>query len=325
MKRVAVIGEGAWGTAISSVLTINGHHVQLWCHDAQVAEEINNSHTNTRYAWGIPLPNSITAYTDIKLALDQIDYVCISTPLTFFRTVVSTCAPHNKPHIPWLCLSKGIEHDTCMLPSQIVRGILGSNTPVAALSGPSFAREVLDAKLTAVEVAANNPIRAQEIANLFACAYFKTFINTDVLGIQLGGALKNAVCLLLGIAQGRGYADNTMALVFTRAWQDMRHVALTLGAQPETLLGLSGIGDLILTYTGQHSRNVALGRAIGKGKQWHKNMIDPEFTCEGVNTAQTIAQIAQKQNLDVPFLANLPALLNGTVCIDDLVNQLANN
>lgn len=324
MKRIAVIGEGAWGTAMSCVLADAGHEVNLWAHDQQTAHEINEKHTNSRYAPGFKLPTSITAQTDISQTLANASHAFVSTPLPYLRTVVHSCQPYNRTDLVWVCLSKGLEQNTLMLPSHIVQDVLGQHIQTAVLSGPSFAKEVLEKKLTAVIVASDTAGLTNNVMHLVTGPYFRTCASDDVIGVQLGGALKNAICVLLGLAQGHGYADNTIALIFTRAWQEMHMLARALGAREDTLSDLSGIGDLMLTYTGHHSRNVAIGRLIGKSADARHAMAQQHAaTCEGLNTIVAIVQMAQKHNLTLPVFTGLHAILFENQSIDGLVNKLA--
>ena len=312
MKSVGVIGEGAWGTAISSVLADNGCEVALWCHDAAVAVQINNEHRNDRYMPGFVLSDYIVAHEDLSLVLDN-DLIFISTPMKYFRNVVEQCKKYYRSEQQWVVLSKGIENDTLLLPSQILMELLSSQIKCSVLGGPSFAQEVMGKKLTGVNIAAIQQSFTTELVQIIQNNYFRTFPINDLIGIQTGGALKNVLAFLMGMVDGLGYSDDTRALFFTHGWQEMLVVAQSLGAQQETLLGLAGIGDVFLTVTGRYSRNVLVGKAFGEGKSLDHILKETGYIPEGINTIKTVEQIIQKNRLTLPlFDALYNIVYNGT-------------
>lgn len=309
MKFIGVIGEGAWGAAVARVLADNGHQVRLWCHDEQVAQQINREHVNRIYMPAFDLPKTIVAETELTRVLHDCDVIFISTPTAFFRGVVSQCKPFYTKNQLWVILSKGIENESLCVPSQILQEILDPTIAFAVLGGPSFAQEVMARKLTGVMVAADQEEIARKIAKIVANNYFRVTMSTDVLGVQLGGALKNVGALLMGVAQGAGFSDNTRALLFTRCWQELNVLAHVLGAQVATLADLAGIGDLFLTVLGGYSRNLALGKSIGAGVPTRYHATDVCVLPEGINTIKSVKQLVEKNNLCAPLCCALYAII----------------
>lgn len=316
--NVTVIGGGAWGTAMACVLAENKHTVSVWCHEPDTAREINEQHINTRYMPNQPLPETIQAHTDLKSAIAQNTWVFISTPTQFLRTIANQCKPFYNQNQVWVSLSKGIENDTILLPSDILAQELDEHIKFAVLSGPSFAHDVIQKKLTGVIVAAVDDSIAYNTTLLVKTSYFLPFICNDVPGVQLGGALKNVVALLMGVAQGIDTAANTKALLFTQAWQEMLLVARALGGRIDTLIDLSGIGDLFLTVTNQQSKNFQIGTAIGRGEKL-KTIIDKAgYVPEGVNTLQSIKQIIEQYQLQLTLFATLDQIFHEEVAPQQL-------
>lgn len=319
MKPIAVIGEGAWGTAIAHVLADAGHEVVLWCCDGAVAHEINEHHTNTRYMPGCTLPLAISACTDVAALVKKSEYIFISTPTIFFRTVVLQAQAASHPSQCWVVLSKGIENDTLFVPSQILADVLGADMPCVVLGGPSFAHDVIKRQLTGVMIGASKPAVAQRVAQLVATPYFYPFVGDDAVGIQLGGALKNALALLMGIASGAGYCDNTRALLFTRGWQEMIELAVRCGARRDTLYDLAGIGDLFLTVSGGHSRNLSVGMQLGKGRALGQILGSMCHVSEGVNTTKAIKQLIDMHQLSLPLFETLYSIMFESAQCDRLL------
>jgi len=323
MKRVGVIGEGAWGIAISSVLADNGYQVNLWCYDKQIAKQINQDHLNERYMPGFVLSPHIVGLVDLKYVA-SLDWVFISTPIKYFRQIVEQCKPYYRMNQRWIILSKGIENGTLMLPSQILAQVLSARIHFAVLGGPSFAKEVMKKQLTGINISATDQSIADDLSVFIKNEYFRPFIINDVLGIQLGGALKNVIAIIMGITDGIKCGDNTKALLFTRGWQEMVALAEALGAQHKTLLGLSGIGDLFLTVTGRYSRNLVVGKALGEGKKLETVLKETGYIPEGINTIKTVKQIIQKYQLSLQLFDTLHAIIFEGVPLKELVRVVVN-
>lgn len=310
MMRVAVIGEGAWGTAIASVLVHNGHAVKLWCYDAAVFQSIEKERCNTRYMPQVVLADTITATTSLDDALDGAQWIFVSTPVSFLRGVMQQCAPSYNVKQGWVFLCKGIENDTGALPLAVAQEILAPDMRVAILAGPSFAVEVAKQQLTGVVVASQDQECAQQAACLLANDYMRIVTSDDVIGVQCGGAFKNAMAVLIGVAQGIGWGDNTRALLLTYGWQEVITLAIRLGAKRETLMGLAGMGDLFLTLTGHHSKNFFVGCELGRGRLLASIVQEMGYVPEGVNTLKTIWQLKQRYGLTLPLFERLYAVVH---------------
>lgn len=310
MISVAVLGEGAWGTAIASVLAHNGNAVRLWCHDSSVVESIKKTRINDRYMPQIILADAIQPTTSLHEAIGGAQWIFVSTPVSFVRTVVQQCMKSCVDTQRWIMLCKGIENDTGLLPVAIIHDVLTPDVCVAVLAGPSFATEVVTHKLTGVVVAAADQDLAHQAACLVANDYMRAVVSSDVIGVQCGGAFKNAMAVLIGIAQGSGWADNTRALLLTYGWQEIIQLATCLGARRETLMGLAGMGDLFLTLTGHHSKNFSVGCALGSGRLLVDIVRETGYMPEGANTIKTLKQLQQRHALTLPLFERLYAVVH---------------
>ncbi len=309
MKPIAILGEGAWGTAIASVLAHNGYPVRLWCHDASIATQITRDHCNDRYMPMQPIHQLIIATPSLQEAVTDAAHIFISTPVEFFRQIVMQSRPWVQPSQPLVVLSKGIENETCALPAQIIAQVLGASTPCAVVAGPSFAKEVMTKQLTGVSVAAVDQQLAKAVAGLLECHYIRPFLTDDVIGVQCGGAFKNVMAVMIGIAEGAGFSDNTKALLLTRGWRDVLALSAVLGARSETLSGLAGIGDLFLTLTGRYSKNLDVGHRLGQGVPLHTIIEQTGYIPEGVNTIKAVRQFLARQEMSLPLLEHLFAVV----------------
>lgn len=265
MKTVAVLGDGIFGTAIACLLVDAGFNVNLWCHNANVAEAIAQNNINEQYLPGVVLSNAITPMTDIAQALTGVTWVFEVVPVKHLREVLIKCSEHYRDDMTWVILSKGIEQETLMLPSHIIDDVFGVEVRKAVLAGPSFAHELAGKKQTAMVIASDNENVARELQNMIKVPYLITTLSDDMLGVQLGGALKNVITLGVGMLDGAGFGDNIKALFFTQGLHEIAALANVIGALPETIFGLSGIGDLALSSFGGASRNLSVGKRLGAG------------------------------------------------------------
>jgi glycerol-3-phosphate dehydrogenase (NAD(P)+) len=303
MKFIAVIGEGAWGMAMSSVIAHNGYNVRLWCHDAKVASQLNAEHKNERYMPHQVFSPRIFASTSIEDVVKDAEWVFISTPVKFLRSVVTQCQAFYTKEQRWVVLSKGIECDSLQLPFQVLVDVLGNSLQYAVLGGPSFARDVVNKDLVGVVIGGSNNRVAHEVKFIVGNEYFVPCVMDDLSGIQLGGALKNVAAIIMGCVAG--YAESTRAFIFVRVWQEMCMLARVLGARQETLCGLAGIGDLFLTVSGSASRNLKTGKLLAQGKKIDEIERDLEGVSEGLNTVRAVYKIIQMHDLRLPFLQGL--------------------
>lgn len=317
MKPITVLGGGAWGTAVATLLATNGHRVTIWCYEPDVVETINKQHKNERYLPDVELAPTICATTNLKEALAESDIICEAVPVAFLRKVLNEAKEYIHCGHRWIVLSKGIEQETLLLPTQIIDVVCGNNPEKAVLSGPSFARDLGQQMVTAVIIATNHVDYCKELQCLFKNNFFRPYISTDMIGVQVGGALKNVMALGIGFLDGAGYTDNAKAFIFTRGLQEMMLCAAALGGKKETLVGLAGVGDLFLTAMGQSSRNHRLGVRLGQGVSREAVFKELGTIPESVNTIMSTHQLMLRYNLDLPVLDGLYQLINGTQTLDE--------
>jgi glycerol-3-phosphate dehydrogenase (NAD(P)+) len=311
MSKVAVIGAGSWGTALSIVLADNGCQVALYSRRDEQVYEINELRTNTKYLPHVKLPDGIMASSSLAKVLDNAQYVLIVLPTAAIRETLREMNNYIQARPLFIHSAKGLEPDTHKrisemiaeeVPSEKRRGIL-------VLSGPSHAEEVSRRAPTTVAVAGENLKQAEEVQNLFFNRYFRVYTNSDVLGVELGGALKNIIALGAGLSDGLGFGDNAKAALMTRGLAEITRLGVDLGAHPLTFSGLTGLGDLIVTCTSRHSRNWRCGYALGKGEPLHQVLSNMGMVVEGVDTTKAAFQIAQTRNVEMPITQELYQVL----------------
>lgn len=306
--RCAVIGAGAWGTAIADLLARNGHQVRLWAYEPDVAESINGRHENTRFLAGHKLAPTLTADNDLGGVLGEAELVAVATPSQVLRSIMVLARPALDAKAPVVIASKGIERGTLALMTDVAEQELPENT-VVALSGPSFAAEVASCQPTAVVAASASVVAAELTQRALSSAYFRVYTHTDVIGVELGGALKNVMAVATGIAEGLGLGFNARAALITRGLAEMTRLGMALGAEQGTFAGLAGLGDLVLTCTGSLSRNRAVGVELGKGKSLEDALKKRETVAEGVVTAQSARELAAKLGVEMPIVDTVNRVL----------------
>ncbi|UVK42481.1 NAD(P)H-dependent glycerol-3-phosphate dehydrogenase [Mesorhizobium sp. AR07] len=313
--RVSVLGGGAWGTALALAMLRAGHSVRLFARDPDTVASIGQGE-NPRYLPGIAIAPGIAATSDIKTALTGADCVLAVTPAQSLRATLAAAKDHMPADIPLVLCAKGIERDTGALLSAIAEEILPRN-PVAALSGPSFATDVARGLPTAVVVAARDAALAADLAARFSAENLRCYSSDDLIGVEIGGALKNVFAIAAGAVTGAGLGASAQAAMVTRGFVELRRIGAAFDARPETLMGLSGLGDLLLTCSSAQSRNFAYGLALGQGKPLAGLPL-----AEGVPTAAIAARIAIERNIDAPIIAAVAAILDGTITIRQAVTAL---
>ena len=300
--RCAVVGAGAWGTALADVLARNGHETLLWARESDVADSIASDHENRRFLAGARLHESLGASSDLAHVLStQPELVVFAPPSQVLRRMVSDCRPLLERSTIAVVASKGIELDTFALMTTVVESELDGN-PVVALSGPSFAAEVAARQPTAIVAASVDADAAVVTQQAFSASEFRVYTNDDVTGVELGGSLKNVMAVATGICEGLGLGFNTRAALITRGLAEMTRLGARLGARPETFAGLAGIGDLVLTCTGSLSRNRALGAEIGRGRTLDEALAGKETVAEGVITTRSTFALAQREGVEMPIV-----------------------
>ena len=313
--RVAVLGGGAWGTALALSMLRAGHAVRLWARDEKTVAAINSGE-NPRYLPGIALDPGIEATADMAAALADADCVLAVTPAQSLRGVLACARPLMPDGAPLVLCAKGIERETGALLSTIAADILPAN-PIAALSGPSFAADVARGLPTAVVVAARGEELAADLAARFSAENLRCYSSDDLTGVEIGGALKNVFAIAAGAVTGAGLGASAQAAMVTRGFVELRRIGAALGAKPETLMGLSGLGDLLLTCSSAQSRNFAYGLALGRREELAGRPL-----AEGVPTAAIAARIAADHAIDAPIISAVASILEGTLTIGEAVSML---
>jgi glycerol-3-phosphate dehydrogenase (NAD(P)+) len=299
--RCAVVGAGAWGTALADLLATNGCDVRLWALEPDVAEAINTRHENSRFLAGSALAPSLTATNDLNDALFAARLVVYAVPSAHLRAVARAGARSVERGAVLAVATKGIEQRTLALMTDVLDGEVGDH-PVVALSGPSFAAEVAARQPTAVVAASRDVVAAQQVQETLSSACFRVYTHDDVVGVELGGSLKNVMAVATGIAEGVGLGFNSRAALITRGLAEMTRLGVALGAEAGTFAGLAGIGDLVLTCTGALSRNRAVGVAVGRGATLEQALAGKETVAEGVATARSARELAQRHGVEMPIV-----------------------
>lgn len=326
MTNFSVIGSGSWGTALASVLANNNCSVSMWSHSDEVAEEITTKHTNKRYLPNSSLPKGITCTTSIKEALKDSNLILITVPSKAMREVAKKIAPLIKEDTIIIHASKGLETSTSKRMTEVLEEEMPKETHqnISVLSGPSHAEEVIDKKPTTVSISSKNNEIAKKIQKIFSNDYFRVYTNNDIIGVELGGTLKNVVAIGAGICDGLHFGDNAKAALLTRSIVEIIRFGTFFGAKPETFYGLTGLGDLIVTGTSVHSRNWKLGNLIAKGKSVEEAVDSLGMVAEGVNTSKVIYRISKEKEIDMPIFNTIHEILFAYKKPNDGVLELMN-
>jgi len=321
MKRIGIIGAGAWGTALATVACRAGLDVTLQAREADVVDAINTDHENTLYLPGATLDPAIRATTDIAEAAEGAEAIILAAPAQFLRPVMEAMKQMLAPGVPVVICAKGIEQETGSLMSEIAAQVL-PETPVAVLSGPTFAAEVARDLPTAVTLATSDEPLGLQLSGALGTPRFRTYRSDDVIGAQIGGAVKNVLAIGCGIVEGRSLGDNARAALITRGLAEIVRLGLAKGGRPETLMGLCGIGDLVLTCNAMQSRNFSLGVALGKGEALADILGGRTSVAEGVFSAASVSQLARELGVDMPICLAVDGILNHFADIDATIEGL---
>ncbi len=311
MTRYAVVGAGSWGTTLANMLCERGEEVVLWAYEPEVAEAINRRHRNDLYLPDAPLLPSVTASTDLGAALSGAAVVVSAAPSHAVRKVLAQAAPclarGGKALV--VSASKGLEPGTRRRPTEILEEVLPAGTAIAALSGPTFAREVYERQPTAAVTAAADQATAARAQAAMGAPYFRLYTNDDVVGVELAGALKNVVAIAAGILDGLGLGSNSRAALITRGLAEITRLGVAMGAKAATFAGLAGMGDLVLTATGPLSRNRSLGVEIGKGRTLEEVLARRLSVAEGVGTARAAMELGKQTGVELPITREVVSVL----------------
>jgi glycerol-3-phosphate dehydrogenase (NAD(P)+) len=306
---ISVLGAGSWGTALTILLARNGHKVKLWDRDSQHIHALNNDRVNQRYLPGIPLPENVQAVSDLEDALTDTSFTLSVVPSSGFREVLKKTSSIVNPSLNFIWASKGLEPGTGKFLHEVVTEELADDANIAVLSGPSFATEVAKGLPTAVTVASENIEYANTVAKLFHCPSFRAYTSDDLIGVELGGSIKNVLAIAAGISDGLGYGANARAALITRGLAEIMRLGTRLGGKRETFMGLAGVGDLVLTCTDDQSRNRRLGLALGRGVALDKAVKDIGQAVEGLHTARELDTMAERLGVDMPITHQVKRVL----------------
>ncbi len=321
MSKVAFVGGGSFGTALAVLLSKKGEECTIWCHRQSSVDEINNKRENERYLKGIKIPDSITAYSDLKEAVEGADVIVLSVPSKAIREVSKKVASLLKGHEIIVTVAKGIEKQTLKRMSEIIEDEI-KNHPIVVLSGPSHAEEVARDIPTTVTAASKDMEAARKIQKLFSNNSFRVYTNSDLIGVEIGGAFKNIIALAAGISDGIGYGDNTKAALMTRGMSEIIRVGTKLSGRPDTFYGLTGMGDLIVTCTSMHSRNRRAGILIGSGMTAEEAVKEIGMVVEGIEAVKAFYELKCQTNVDMPITAALYEVLFSGSNPKDKVTEL---
>lgn len=315
--KLGVIGAGAWGTALAQLAAARGDDVRLWAREAEVVDAVNRAHENTAFLPGIPLSPAVVATGDLGELQDR-EALLVAAPAQHLRRVLADVPAGATPLI--LC-AKGIEAETCLLMSEVAADV-HPGAPIAVLSGPTFAHEVAAGLPTAVTLAAADQALGQALAQRLAAPHFRPYLSDDVIGAEVGGAVKNVLAIACGVVEGRLLGQNARAALISRGFAEMTRFGLAKGARRETLAGLSGLGDLVLTCSSVSSRNFSLGKAIGEGQAAADLLRDRRTVAEGAFTAPVLQKAARAAGVDMPVVDAVCALLGGQVEVGQVIGEL---
>lgn len=304
MKNVTVIGAGSFGTALALVLDTAGNNVQIWAREERIADSINNRHINPGYLTDVELPESIEAYNDLEQCLKGQDMVVFATPSHTLRDVAAKLRPCLDGHEILVTVSKGIENKTFKTMSQVLVEVMEGITfedNIGVLYGPSHAEEVIKMKPTTIVASAYSTRTARIIQETFLTPMFRVYVNNDIMGVEIGGSVKNIMAIAAGIVDGAELGDNAKAALITRGLHEMRRMGLRLGAHADTFAGLTGMGDLIVTCTSSHSRNRSVGYRIGQGEKLDDIIESMNMVAEGIKTTKSVRDWSKENGVEMPI------------------------
>jgi len=327
MMQIGVIGAGSWGTTLADLLASKGFPVTLWAFESDLVERMQATHENDLYLPGFTLSDNLTFTNDVAAAVGGKGLVLFVPPSQVLRILLQQALPHFSEDVIIVSASKGVENNSLLPMSDIFNQLLPVTlkTRTAFLSGPSFAKEVAKRMPTAVSVAATDTDLAEQVQQIFSTEVFRVYTNSDVIGVELGGALKNVIALAAGVSDGLGYGYNTRAALITRGLAEMTRIGVAMGAEPLTFAGLAGMGDLVLTCTGDLSRNRSVGFELGRGRNLDEILNEMNMIAEGVKTTLSAYQLSCKLGVEAPLIEQMHEILynnkEARQAVDDLMGR----
>ncbi len=318
--HVAVLGAGSWGTTVAS-LACGRNKVVLWARDPELAAEITEEHTNSRYLAGFQLPETLRATSDIGEAVHDADVVVVGVPSHGFRETIVQARPNVRPWIPIVSLTKGFEQGTLLRMTEVIKEVFPGH-PAAALTGPNLAKEIMSGQAAASVIATEDLQVAAALQQVLSRGLLRIYLNHDVIGCEVGGALKNVVAIATGIAQGLSVGDNTRAAVMTRGLAELSRLGVAMGGEPATMAGLAGMGDLIATCISPQSRNRYVGEQLGLGRPLGEILAEMKMVAEGVKTAATAVQLGERHGVTMTICETINGVITGRISAQDAYHGL---
>ncbi len=321
MKNIAVLGAGAWGTALAQIIACNNINVNLWVREPELVKDIKTKHKNTLFLPDILLHENIIPTNDPVKAITGVQAVLLAVPAQHLRTICKLLTSAWIPGLPAVICAKGIEQNTGSLLSEMIQEVL-PQAEIAVLSGPTFAQEAAMNKPTALTLACKDENVAKKIVETIGTQTFRPYYCADIIGVQIGGAVKNVMAIAAGIVAGKQLGDNARAALITRGLAEIARLAIALGGQGQTLMGLSGLGDLVLTANSTQSRNFSVGLELGKGRKLADILAEKRTVAEGVFTTQAVLERAAKAGVEMPICEGLNKIMNENVSVDSVIQSL---
>ncbi len=314
--QISVLGAGSWGTTVASILTRRDHDTLIWARNPDTAREIDTEHRNSAYLADFDLPERLRATSDLERASRHAELLVVGVPSSAFRQTLDDAKPWLPPWIPVVSLSKGLEQGSLLRMTEVIKDVLPGH-PAAALTGPNLAKEIMGGMAAASVVATEDLTVATALQSVISRQMLRVYINHDVIGCEIGGALKNVVAIATGIAQGLGVGDNTRAAVITRGLSELTTLAEALGGEARTLAGLAGMGDLVATCISPHSRNRHVGEELGKGRKLDDILAEMNMVAEGVKTAKSAVILGDRFGLPMPIARTIDKVVTGELTAVD--------
>lgn len=324
MKRITIIGGGNWGTALSIILARQGHPVRLWAYEKEVVESINQRHENSLFLEGVPIPETVTASGSFDEVLVDAEVVIGVMPSHHARRLYQQMLPGIRDEMIFISATKGIEEDSFMRMSEVFREVVSGKAKArfAVLSGPTFAREIARGDPAAVVIASEDEGAARLVQGEFSSRQLRLYRNSDVVGVELGGSVKNVIAIAAGVCDGLGLGSNSIAALITRGLAEITRLVLACGGRRETMAGLAGLGDLVLTCTGALSRNRSVGVELGRGKKLTEIISSMRMVAEGVRTTVAAVELARRNQVEMPIIGQMYAMLYEDRSPMDAIHQL---
>jgi glycerol-3-phosphate dehydrogenase (NAD(P)+) len=319
--NVTVLGAGSWGTTVASIAS-KRNPTMLWARSDEVVDEIGERHENSRYLAGFPLPERLEATSDLERAASSADVLVVGVPSDGFRDVLEQARPFVRPWVPVVSLTKGFERDTYLRMTDVIKDVLPGR-PAAALTGPNIAKEIMAGYAAASVIATEDLSVAAALQGVLRRGLFRIYTNHDVVGCEVGGALKNVIAIAAGMAQGLGVGDNTRSMVITRGLAELTRLGVAMGGDPLTFSGLAGMGDLMVTCISPHSRNRHVGEQLGKGQSLEEILSEMTQVAEGVKTASLVMELAERSGgIELPICSRIQGVVTGRLTVSDAYEGL---